>query len=88
MKKPCSLLSGMDKSQLVTFYHSWSSTRVVQGQVADTVELEKIRQKPPVRQDRGGVLVGGVGDVLVRFGQCCHPLPGERILGVITRGKE
>ena len=60
---------------------------VVQGQAADTAELEKIRQKPAAREDRGGVLVGGVGDVLVRFGQCCHPLPGERILGVITRGK-
>jgi len=62
-------------------------TAVAQGQAADTAELEKIRQKSSAREDRGGVLVGGVGDVLVRFGRCCHPLPGERILGVITRGK-
>lgn len=56
------------------------------GQAADTAELEKIRQKPQ-REDRSGVRVGGVGDVLVRFGRCCNPLPGDRILGVITRGK-
>ena len=31
--------------------------------------------------------VSGVGDVLVRFGKCCEPLPGERILGFITRGR-
>ena len=34
-----------------------------------------------------GVRVGGVNDVLVHFARCCNPLPGERILGVITRGR-
>ena len=34
-----------------------------------------------------GVRVSGVDDVLVRFGKCCEPLPGERILGFITRGR-
>lgn len=57
------------------------------GQIADAIELEKIRQKTPLREDRGGVRVGGLGDILVRFGRCCNPLPGERILGVITRGR-
>ncbi|HEX7492256.1 MAG TPA: bifunctional (p)ppGpp synthetase/guanosine-3',5'-bis(diphosphate) 3'-pyrophosphohydrolase [Candidatus Limnocylindrales bacterium] len=39
----------------------------------------------PSRQ--GGVRVNGVGDLLVRFGQCCHPIPGDPIIGFITRGK-
>jgi GTP pyrophosphokinase len=39
------------------------------------------------RQSRGGVMVSGVDDVLVRFGRCCNPLPGERIVGFITRGR-
>ena len=34
-----------------------------------------------------GVQVSGVEDVLVRFGKCCDPLPGERILGFITHGR-
>jgi GTP pyrophosphokinase len=34
-----------------------------------------------------GVRVSGVEDVLIRFGKCCGPLPGERILGFITRGR-
>ena len=29
----------------------------------------------------------GVGDLLVRFGQCCHPIPGDPIVGFVTRGK-
>ena len=31
--------------------------------------------------------MSGVDDVLVRFGKCCSPLPGERITGFITRGR-
>jgi GTP pyrophosphokinase len=39
------------------------------------------------RQPGTGVRVSGVEDVMVRFGKCCEPLPGERILGFITRGR-
>jgi GTP pyrophosphokinase len=39
------------------------------------------------RQTKSGVTVSGVDDVLVRFGKCCSPLPGERITGFITRGR-
>jgi len=34
-----------------------------------------------------GIRVKGVDDVLVRFALCCHPLPGEQIVGFITRGR-
>jgi GTP pyrophosphokinase len=36
---------------------------------------------------RFGIRVKGVDDVLVRFALCCHPLPGEPIIGFITRGR-
>ena len=43
---------------------------------------------PPERIARtGGVRVKGVGDLLVRFAKCCHPIPGDPIVGFITRGK-
>lgn len=35
----------------------------------------------------GGVRVKGVGELLVRFGVCCDPVPGEPIVGYITRGR-
>ncbi|MCZ6549617.1 MAG: bifunctional (p)ppGpp synthetase/guanosine-3',5'-bis(diphosphate) 3'-pyrophosphohydrolase [Deltaproteobacteria bacterium] len=38
------------------------------------------------KRDRG-VKVKGAGDVLVRFARCCHPLPGEEIIGFITLGR-
>lgn len=67
--------------------HFVPPTDTTQGQTADAIELEKIRQRTQLREDRGGVRVGGVEDVLVRYGRCCNPLPGERIIGVITRGR-
>lgn len=35
----------------------------------------------------GAVLIKGVEDVLVRFGKCCSPLAGDRVIGFITRGR-
>jgi GTP pyrophosphokinase len=42
---------------------------------------------PPQPARAGGVRVKGVGDLLVRFAKCCHPIPGDPIQGFITRGK-
>ena len=36
---------------------------------------------------REGILVSGIDNVLVNFGRCCNPLPGEDIQGFITRGR-
>ncbi|MBL8912437.1 MAG: bifunctional (p)ppGpp synthetase/guanosine-3',5'-bis(diphosphate) 3'-pyrophosphohydrolase [Archangium sp.] len=41
----------------------------------------------PTRKSSGGVLIGGIDDVLVRFGRCCNPVPGDPIVGFITRGR-
>jgi GTP pyrophosphokinase len=39
------------------------------------------------RPSHTGVQIGGVDDVLVRFGRCCNPVPGDPIAGFITRGR-
>lgn len=36
---------------------------------------------------KSGILVKGVDDILVRYGKCCNPLPGEPVTGYITRGQ-
>ncbi len=48
--------------------------------------LETIVRKVRKR-DAGGIRVNGVEDVLVRYAKCCNPLPGDPIIGFITRGR-
>ena len=36
---------------------------------------------------KGGILVKGIDDVAVRFSKCCNPVPGDEIVGFITRGR-
>jgi GTP pyrophosphokinase len=56
--------------------------------VVDDAELALPAVAPPASLVRtGGVRVKGVGDLLVRFAKCCHPIPGDPIAGFITRGK-
>ncbi|MFI5255468.1 MAG: RelA/SpoT family protein, partial [Candidatus Limnocylindrales bacterium] len=57
------------------------------GVVDDTSEKVLPAVAPPAPPRTGGVRVKGVSDVLVRFGKCCHPIPGDPILGYVTRGK-
>ncbi|HJP88419.1 MAG TPA: bifunctional (p)ppGpp synthetase/guanosine-3',5'-bis(diphosphate) 3'-pyrophosphohydrolase [Candidatus Limnocylindrales bacterium] len=58
------------------------------GVVDDTQSTLLPTTAPPPQPARaGGVRVKGVGDLLVRFAKCCHPIPGDPIQGFITRGK-
>ncbi len=38
-------------------------------------------------QPKAGVKINGVSDVMVRYGRCCAPVPGDKIVGFITRGR-
>lgn len=56
----------------------------------ETSLLEKVlsRQEDPKRRGKeDGVVVQGMEDILIKFGNCCHPVPGDSITGYITQGQ-
>ncbi len=48
--------------------------------------MSRITGRKRPRKPKTGVKVKGHDDILIRFGRCCQPLPGDRITGYITRG--
>jgi GTP pyrophosphokinase len=40
-----------------------------------------------IKRDDSAIRINGIDDVLVRYAKCCNPLPGDDILGFITRGR-
>jgi GTP pyrophosphokinase len=67
-----------------------SSVHQVLNKLAPTALLEQ-PERPKTTQTRpaptDGVRIRGVDDLLVRFARCCNPLPGDPIVGFITRGR-
>jgi GTP pyrophosphokinase len=64
-----------------------AQTVVMRLGVVDDGQSQLPTVAPPQVVRTGGVRVKGVGDLLVRFAKCCHPIPGDPIVGFITRGK-
>ena len=45
------------------------------------------REKRPQEKSKNGIVVKGVHDLAVRFSRCCSPVPGDEIVGFVTRGR-
>ena len=54
--------------------------------VIDNVAKEESKNKTAPK-NKGGIVVKGIHDVAVRFSKCCNPVPGDEIVGFVTRGR-
>jgi GTP diphosphokinase / guanosine-3',5'-bis(diphosphate) 3'-diphosphatase len=68
--------------QVVRKFAPKSQTEEVPETIFDKLIGRVSRKKKP----KTGVLVKGVDDILIKFGKCCQPVPGDNIIGYITRG--
>jgi GTP pyrophosphokinase len=78
---------------LASIGYGKTSIQQVLGRVAPAppAESETVAEAKPARParkaDGPAVRIRGVDDLLVRFGKCCAPVPGDSIVGFITRGR-
>ena len=60
-----------------------TDTEVLDG-IADT---DGRSGEATVRKNKSGIVVKGLHDLAVRFSRCCNPVPGDEIVGFVTRGR-
>ena len=83
-------LASVDDFFAAIGYGAVSAQQVVTRlEVVDDANEQVLPQvAPPMPAARtDGVRVKGVGDLMIRFAKCCHPIPGDPIVGYITRGR-
>ncbi len=51
------------------------------------IEAESAAPQIQKKRSKSGIYVHGVGDIEVRFSKCCSPVPGDEIVGFVTRGR-
>ena len=54
--------------------------------ILDGIE-EMTGKAPENKKSKSGIVVKGIHDVAVRFSRCCSPVPGDEIVGFVTRGR-
>ncbi len=59
--------------------------------LTDEVIIERVKEatkkKAHVAKSKSGIVVKGIDDMAVRFSKCCNPVPGDEIVGFVTRGR-
>ena len=83
---------GLKESQVVNklteLYEKDQRNKLTDEQVMETVGDHSVsRNLPGGHRSRTGVIVNGLSDVSVRLSKCCGPVPGDEIVGFITRGR-
>ena len=66
------------------------NSQQIAGKIAETrsrAEEKLLPTPPPPMQAIEGIQIQGTGGLLTRLARCCHPLPGDEIIGYITRGR-
>ena len=80
---------GLKEGQIVNrMYEEYKKdhlARITDEEVLETISENK--EKIPEKKSKSGIIVKGLYDVAVHFSKCCSPVPGDEIVGFVTRGR-
>ncbi|QNM07056.1 bifunctional (p)ppGpp synthetase/guanosine-3',5'-bis(diphosphate) 3'-pyrophosphohydrolase [Qiania dongpingensis] len=72
-------------NKLVEEYQRKHQKEITDEKVLGDASIGK--EKPASEKSKSGIVVKGVHDLAVRFSRCCSPVPGDEIVGFVTRGR-
>ena len=81
------LKEGQIVNKMVEMYEKDHPKIVTDEEILAAVEENAQSAKPQHMRSKNGITVKGIHDVAVRFSKCCSPLPGDEIVGFVTRGR-
>ena len=80
------LKEGQVVNKMLEEYEKAKKKAVTDAKIMETVSETK-EQKIRISKSKSGIVVKGIDDVAVRFSKCCNPVPGDEIVGFVTRGR-
>ena len=80
------LKEGQIVNKLIDEYKKKNKKEITDANVLETIT--EIKERLPQKKSKSGIVVEGIHDVAVRFSKCCSPVPGDEIVGFVTRGEE
>lgn len=81
------LKEGQVINKLKDEYDKKHKKEITDEKVLDTISEIKENKPAAVTKSKNGIVVEGIHDVAVRFSKCCSPVPGDEIVGFVTRGR-
>ena len=81
------LKEGQVVNKLLEGYEMDHRKEVTDEQIIEAVQNSRDASPVKVAKSKGGITVRGIDDVAVRFAKCCSPIPGDEIVGFVTRGR-
>lgn len=79
------LKEGQVFNKLVEAYDKENKKNLTDEQVLEAAS--ETQEKLHIAKSKSGIVVKGIHDVAVRFSKCCNPIPGDEIVGFVTRGR-
>ncbi len=81
------LKEGQVVNKMLEYYDRDHKKAMTNEEVLASIAESAHINRPVLKKSKSGIVVKGITDISVRFSKCCSPVPGDEIVGFVTRGR-